>query len=105
MHEDLHRGDGGGRTGVGGESGEGSAGTSLLDIIVSETGGEVRLGGRGWGSRDDVGAVNQRALVMAEDRHLAEGSSEGGLELGLIVCMRPPSEFTVRERIEPLDTH
>lgn len=86
---DLHRGDGGDRARVSGESGEGSGSASLLDVIVREAGGQVRVGGWRRGSRDDVGAVDERALVVTQDCHFAEGSGECGLDLGLVVCGRP----------------
>ncbi len=104
-HEDLHGSDSGGRTGVGGERGEGGAGTSLLDVVVGEASGKVRAGGRGRGSRDDVGAVHQRALVVPEDRHLAEGRSERGLELSLVVCRGDRPVSRGREMAQDLNTH
>ena len=81
-----HRGDGGGRTGVSGEGGEGSGGARLLDVGVGEASREVRspLGRRG--GRDDLRAVNEFALAEAEDGHLAEGLLELGLKLVLVVC-------------------
>ena len=86
----LHGGDGGDRAGVGGESGEGGVSARLLDVRVGEAGGEVRVArGRGRGL-DDVGAVDELALVVAEDGHLAERGLERGLELRLVVHERLP---------------
>ena len=86
----LHGGDRGGRTGVSGEGGEGSGGARLLDVVVGQAGGQVRSR-RGRGRHgDDVGAVDERALVVAEHGHAAEGGLERGLELGLVVDERLP---------------
>ena len=87
--EHLHGGDRGSWARVGRESGEGSLSARLLDVGVGEPGGEV---GGGVGCRrsgDELGAVDEVALGVAEDGHLAESSLERGLELGLVVCGRP----------------
>ena len=84
---DLHRGDGGDRAGVSGESGEGSGSASLLDVIVRKARGQVRVGGWRRGSRDDVGAVDEVADVVPEHGHLPERSLERVLELRLVVCI------------------
>ena len=81
----LHRGNGRDRAGVGGESGEGSARARLLDVVHTEASGEVRLGGGGWGLGNNVRAVDDLALVMAKESHLAEGSLECRLDLRLVV--------------------
>ncbi len=86
----LHGGDGSDRAGVGGESGEGRVGAGLLDVGVGEAGGEVRVArGRGRDG-DDVRAVDELVLVVAEEGHLAERGLERGLELGLVVDERLP---------------
>ena len=89
VDENVHGGDRGDRAGVGLESWEGSGGARLLDVGVGEPGGEVRVRVRGRGRLDDVGAVDELAVVLAEDGHLGERSLERRLELGLVVCGRP----------------
>ena len=81
----LHRRDGGRRTGVGRESGEGREEAGLLDVPAGKTGGEVSLARWGGGRRDELRAVGELADVVAKDGHLAEGSLECGLELSLVV--------------------
>ena len=81
----LHRGDGGDRARVGRESGEGSLSARLLDVVVREAGGEVRVrGGRG-GLGDDIGAVDEVVDVVSEHGHLCERGLERALELSLVV--------------------
>ena len=84
----LHRGDRGDRAGVSRERGEGGVGARLLDVCHTKTGREVRLRGRRRRLLDDVGAVDEVALVVAEEGHFAESSGERGLELRLVVCRR-----------------
>ena len=92
----LHGGDGGDRAGVGRESGEGRGGARLLDVGVGEAGGEVGVArGRGRGLHD-IGAVDELALVVAEDGHLAERGLERRLELSLVVCTSRMSIFRLQ---------
>jgi len=75
----LKRGDRNNRgsgTRVSREDGEGGRGTGLFDILVGETSGEPRDASERLGNGDDLGAVNQLALVLAEERELGHNITE-----------------------------
>ena len=68
----------------------------LLDVIVREAGGKVSVA-RGRGRHgDDFAAVDELALVLAEERHLLEDLLEAVLELGLVVHERLPLASSAR---------
>ena len=63
-------GDGGLWARVGGEAGE-RQDARALDVLERLARGKVRdVGGGGLGDRNDLGAVGERAHVVAEDGHL-----------------------------------
>ena len=90
----LGRGDGGDRglgAGVRGEAGEGRLLAGGLDVVERLAGGEVRdVGGGGLGHGDDLGAVGERADVVAEDGHLGHGLLEALHHELLVVDERLP---------------
>ena len=104
----LHGSDRGDRAGVGGEGREGRIGTRLLDVVVGEAGGEVRVArGRGRGL-DDLGAVDKVVDVVAEEREVMERVVEPALDLGLVVHERLPlagRARIAREQVVRLQPH
>jgi hypothetical protein len=58
--------------------------TSLLDILVCKRRWEERLALERLRSRDNIRAINQGVLVMAEERKLDHGVAEFGRHLGRI---------------------
>ena len=125
----LHRGDGGGRTGISGEGREGGLSAlfmrtisegdlakhkgdtyGLLYIGVALASGEV--GGDAGRERrrlgDDIGAVDERALVNTEETETTEDVGEGLDELLLVVRERLPLAGGARvtsEQVVGLETH
>ena len=72
---------------------------------MGEAGGEVGVRGRRRRSRDELRAVNEEALVVAEDGHLAERSLERGLDLSLVVCTHEARQYPDRALIQSMVTH
>ena len=60
----------------------------LLDITVGLTSWQMGSTLEGGRRLNDLGALDQVGLLVAEDRHLAEGSLESALQLGLVVWVR-----------------
>ena len=106
----LHRGDGGGRTGVSGEGREGGLSTGLLDVVVRLASREVRADvSREWrGLGNDLRAVDERALVDTEKTETTEDVRERLLELLLVVRERLPLASSARvtgEEVVGLQPH
>lgn len=81
---------------VSGESGECRKRTGLLDVLMRDPSGEVRVAlGRGWGGHS-VGAVDEGGWVLAQNCQLLERGLERSLKLGLAVC-RVTSNNSKRE--------
>ena len=83
----LHRGDGGGRTGVSGEGRERSLSARLLHICVRLASREVRANaGRERRSlRDDLRAVDHVVHIVTQSGERGEDELEVLLKLGLVV--------------------
>ena len=92
MVDYLHGSDRSCRTGVGGEGREGSLSARLLDIVVRLASREVRAaaGGERRGLGDDLGAVGERANVVAEHSHLRHRGLEAVDHELLVVCAARP---------------
>ena len=83
--EDLHGRNRSGGARKGRESREQRSSASLLDIVVGETRRKDWCTIEGLGGGDDIGAVNQSAVILAECGDGIEDKLEVVRKLGLII--------------------
>ena len=88
ISRNVHGRNAGLRTGLSGQPGEGRGLAGLLNVTLLEASGKMGLGRQGLGDGDHIGAVDELAPVLPENRHLGHGGPERGCHLALVGWMK-----------------